>query len=181
MRVTLCVRCVCVCSVCALGGGEGGVSERGGEGGAGTEADRFSSAKRASQGSLSVTLGRVPSATCYFQRCLGFTAHWPACSKWAGFFPPVNHSLVLRFSNCAPEMCRDCWRGAAFWSEGRLKFLSLLHVGLPGKILFGKHKRVPPRNNSNTIMKITQYLQISGLQELCDNVFLWGWRLLSRF
>lgn len=47
--MTLCVRCVCVCSVCALGGGEGGVNERGGEEGVGTEADRFSSVKRASQ------------------------------------------------------------------------------------------------------------------------------------
>lgn len=108
-------------------------------------------------GSFAVTLGHMPSA-----------AGWLASSTWAGFLLPVNHSLVLRFSNCVPEMCR---RGTASPLEGCLQFFSLLHAGLPCIILFGKHQRVPLRNNSNTSLKITKYLEITGVQELCGSVF----------
>ena len=109
-------------------------------------------------GSLAVTLGHMPSAA----------AGWPASSTWAGFLSPVNHSLVFRFSNCVPEMYM---RGTASPLEGRLQFFSLLHVGLPCIILFGIHKRVPLRNNSNTSLKITKYLEITGVQELSGSVF----------
>lgn len=156
MRVTLCVRCVCVCQVCVLGGGEGRVSERGRGEWAETGADCSLSARGPRRVLCSNT---GPHALC----CC-----WLASSTWAGFLLPVNHSLVLRFSNCVPEMCR---RGTASPLEGCLQFFSLLHAGLPCIILFGKHKRVPVRNNSNTSLKITKYLEITGVQEFCGSVF----------
>lgn len=106
-------------------------------------------------GCHSVALGTCPHCLS-LPACLGFTAHGLASSRWTGFLPPVNYSLLLRSSNC---VTRSAERGC-LQAEEHLKFFSLLHVGLPSKILFGKHERVALRSNSSTIIKITAYYQL---------------------